>query len=179
MVPLDSPPPPQARQGSEDASARTEVSGTHHEVTTHETSLLKKIYTLTQLKCWEPSQAALNENWVSRSGKLSAYAFSPLTCDRCSHYLLQNERKETGFKELSVLGEEFSGAHILMCHFRVNCLQEEAAKETYNLDAYTKKEMKRAMQLLGNAPSEKNYDEAISTVKAELRTEAKKCGSGL
>ncbi|KAE9214874.1 hypothetical protein PF004_g14923 [Phytophthora fragariae] len=116
------------------------------------------------------------------------------------HCLIENERKETlriacrqfkegcpnydsivvimidkDFTELAVLQEEFPGARILLCHFHVvKYLQEEVAKEKYNLDAWTKNEMKRLIQLLVGAPTEVAYANIITTMKMVLRTDEKK-----
>ncbi|ETP31287.1 hypothetical protein F442_19833 [Phytophthora nicotianae P10297] len=94
------------------------------------------------------------------------------------HCLIENERKETlrlackQFKE--VLKEEFPGVRILLCHFHVvKYLQEEIAKEKYNLDAWTKKEMKRLVQLLVGAPTEVIYDNVIASMKVVLRADTK------
>lgn len=79
------------------------------------------------------------------------------------------------FTELAVLQEEFPGARILLCHFHVvKYLQEEVAKEKYNLDAWTKKEMKRLIQLLVGAPTEVAYANIITAMKVVLRTDEKK-----
>ncbi|ETK87036.1 hypothetical protein L915_08439, partial [Phytophthora nicotianae] len=115
------------------------------------------------------------------------------------HCLMENERKETlriacrqfkeacssfdsvavimidkDFTELSVLKEEFPSARILLYPFHVvKYLQEEVAKEKYNLDAWTKKEMKRLIQLLVSAPTEVVYDNVITAMKVVIRTEEK------
>ncbi|OWZ23800.1 LOW QUALITY PROTEIN: hypothetical protein PHMEG_0001258 [Phytophthora megakarya] len=114
-------------------------------------------------------------------------------CTCTHHFLLENERKETlrmsctqfkannpsydslaviivdkDFTEISVLEEEFPGVRILLCHVHVvKYLQEEVAKEKYNLD---KKEMKRFIQLLVSTPSENGYDDIIATMKVVLRS---------
>ncbi|POM66469.1 Hypothetical protein PHPALM_17666 [Phytophthora palmivora] len=111
---------------------------------------------------------------------------------------VQNERKETlriacqqfkegcpsydsiavimidkGFTEIAVLQEEFRSARILLCHFHlVKTLQEQVAKESYNLDMFTKNEMKRLVQFLVGAPSEGMYDNIISAMKVVLRSDA-------
>ncbi|POM69320.1 Hypothetical protein PHPALM_14399, partial [Phytophthora palmivora] len=116
------------------------------------------------------------------------------------HCLLENERKETlriacqqfkegcpsydsiavimidkDFTEIAVLQEEFRSARILLCHFHVvKTLQEQVAKEKYNLDMFTKNEMKRLVQLLVGAPSEEMYDNTISAMKVVLRSDAKR-----
>ncbi|ETN09618.1 hypothetical protein PPTG_11948 [Phytophthora nicotianae INRA-310] len=78
------------------------------------------------------------------------------------------------FTELSVLKEEFPSARILLYPFHVvKYLQEEVAKEKYNLDAWTKKEMKRLIQLLVSAPTEVVYDNVITAMKVVIRTEEK------